>query len=908
MKAMETSDGGAETTDTVKMDTLMPMSSARSNPQASVSIHDVVDADDLADAIQKADQADEETKMPPSDNEAGGFIERQLSNDEFAGPTKSDREITVTGDQPVTQHRVAKPFDKSVISTMTIQVHDGRYLRVTMGDDKQRVMSLSETEAIPQWGGFFRNIPTPNNKSCIQAMSCKDTYLVANKRMPLTADKGAQTQVGRGTWKPAEFDLVPVMRISKGDGSKKRKKDTFYLKDHRRFFVWLNKDDQLAPLTRKQKNLPESAEFKIVRRDRSGVFNPNRQRSVTMQGYNLKYLRVPHFKHTEVNGKQMTWRKWLKKYKRFGFAVCDVPLAARGEQWTSHPVLGKHNWVRLGPPRKGMADAYMFCDPEEAEPENAITFVSKRRLQTEFKKKERVAAGETDLKVNERIINCTQFKVLWVGEGSCALRTFDGRYLAIRQIPKWKNSLMKQTGIEDEDAFQLKHEGAEADLRLVAIPWKETVEELHDREESAIWKVQEVPSVRWFYNVNLNQLSAIDVRQNSFKVDAEITIFRQMLSSELRLWLADQERFNDRDLKLHIGFTPKCKEIILLNKEIYADGKPFQVLWLGFGQCFWIITRYRLCAEYTEALELSSFPFDVQHMQFCLQFDTLSSLYLTVYNDIGGEVEFDKARDRYHIVGGKKQPIKKLEWRSDRFYRNNVGFTMPVTAVSHISDFDLVGIQRTVLPDDPTHAFTVVLQRSWAFYFRKVVLVLMIVSFMSMFVLCVRDADSLLVDDPLAYLSTMLLTIVAFMIILKEDLPALKEASILDQYLLAILIYEFALGFVIVFVDPLDYADDSAHGWLRNPVLWIFLGIWIMIHVAYVVYGVWLRKREMQKRVHSKAEVDKAEMRQSRVKKTDLEIKGLYHNPDYKYMTNTTYFDDELDELFNYRVTNGIKL
>ena len=276
-----------------------------------------------------------------------------------------------------------------------------------------------------------------------------------------------------------------------------------------------------------------------------------------------------------------------------------------------------------------------FCDPSAPDPDNSITFVSKRRLQTEQKKKERKLAGEEDLEVNERIINCTQFKVLWLKGGKhCALMTFDKRYLAIRKVTDWKASLMKQTGVSDEDVFQLKHDGTQAVMRLVAIPC-DSLEELEETEETAIWKIKEIPSVRWFYNVRLNQLSAIDVRQNSFKVDAEITVFRQMLSSELRIWLADQQRFNDRNLKVHIGFTPKCKEIILLNKEVYADGKPFQVLWLGFGQCFWIITRYRLCAEYTEALELGSFPFDVQHMQFSLQFDTLSQLYLTVYNELG---------------------------------------------------------------------------------------------------------------------------------------------------------------------------------------------------------------------------------------------------------------------------------
>ena len=70
-----------------------------------------------------------------------------------------------------------------------------------------------------------------------------------------------------------------------------------------------------------------------------------------------------------------------------------------------------------------------------------------------------------------------------------------------------------------------------------------------------------------------------------------------------------------------------------------------------------------------------------------------------------------------------------------------------------------------------------------------------------------------------------------------------------------------------------------------NPVIWIFLSIWIIIHLAYTVYGFHLRKNEMQKRVHSKAEVDNVEMRAAKVKKTELEIKGLYHNPDHKYMT-----------------------
>merc|ERR1719244_896529 len=104
----------------------------------------------------------------------------------------------------------------------------------------------------------------------------------------------------------------------------------------------------------------------------------------------------------------------------------------------------------------------------------------------------------------------------------------------------------------------------------------------------------------------------------------------------------------------------------------------------------------------------------------------------------------------------------------------------------------------------------------------------MIISFLSMFVFITRDEETPLIDDPLAYLSTMLLTIVAFMIILKEDLPALKEPSILDRYLMFILLYVFALGLNFVFVDPLEFEDDDeSHHWTTNPSVWVFAGIWL---------------------------------------------------------------------------------
>jgi len=537
----------------------------------------------------------------------------------------------------------------------------------------------------------------------------------------------------------------------------------------------------------------------------------------------------------------------------------------------------------------------LYSDPE-SEPTNALRFVLKRRVRAELQKKE---LGEN---ANEALILRTQFKVIWLNEGRCALQTFGGRFVSLQTVEDWKRSLMASTGITDEEEFQIKARDKGQNVNTVRMV---AAEEMGD---TARWRIGEVPSVRWFYNVHLNQLSSIDVRQNSFRVDAEIMIFRQMLSSELRLWLADPEQFADSDLKINIGFTPKCKEVILMDQEVYADGKPFQVLWLGFGQCFWIITRYRLCAEYTEALELRSFPFDVQHFQFRLQFDALAKLNLTVYDHIDGDLEFDEERKRWQIVGGKKMAIKTLEWRPDYKHQDFVGFTMPISAVNHIPDYDLFGIQRTVKPGDPTHGFTVVLQRSWRFYFRKVISVLMIISFMSMCALITRDEETLLIDDPLSYLSTMLLTIVAFMIILKEDLPALKEQTLLDRYLIFILLYVFALGMAIVIFDPLEHAEEGTYGWIQNQCLWVFAALWLGIHIVFAVFSRVLYRRECEKRKYSKAEVDEAEDRRSGVERASLRIEGVDQFPDFKYFTTFTGSNDDCDNLVAGRLERNERL
>ena len=324
------------------------------------------------------------------------------------------------------------------------------------------------------------------------------------------------------------------------------------------------------------------------------------------------------------------------------------------------------------------------------------------------------------------------------------------------------------------------------------------------------------------------------------------------------------------------------QEIITNETEKHADGKSFFVWWPqgphdkdGFEPKYWVATKHRLSAEYTEALELDNFPFDVQHFQLELDFDHIDTAQL-VYDHVGGELVLNAARNEFEVQGGQPVHIRTMQWRPDFESMTGNGFHVRSTALEHIHDYEFVGIQRRAVPGHPEHAFCVILQRAWRFYIRKVVLVLIMVSLLSVCVFVRRDDETLVIGDALDFLSTMLLTIVAFMIITKEDLPTLKSPTVLDRYLITILSFVFGLGLVVVLVDPLDY------GHWTNPLLIMAISLWLLIHLSFALYSLRMFKRERVKKQRAKQEVDDAKGKDER-----LMIMGKEQKPNLKYHTNS---------------------
>lgn len=95
--------------------------------------------------------------------------------------------------------------------------------------------------------------------------------------------------------------------------------------------------------------------------------------------------------------------------------------------------------------------------------------------------------------------------------------------------------------------------------------------------------------------------------------------------------------------------------------------------------------------------------------------------------------------------------------------------------------------------------------------------------------------------DAAAFLSTCLLTIVAFMFVVQQTLPSIPYLTLLDGFVYSMLMM---VGFQI-FLLNLSAVDSIEFG--DNTLVWLSLGAWAVIHFFFFVLAYTKQKREMRK-------------------------------------------------------------
>ena len=135
-----------------------------------------------------------------------------------------------------------------------------------------------------------------------------------------------------------------------------------------------------------------------------------------------------------------------------------------------------------------------------------------------------------------------------------------------------------------------------------------------------------------------------------------------------------------------------------------------------------------------------------------------------------------------------------------------------------------------------TVSHTFILRREWSFYFTRVVVVLSIISFLTVAAFLFDIADSSIADR-FGYVSTLLLTAVAYMLITVSYIPPLNYLTLLDKYVyftfLFITLISIEIGFETFMDDEIETLD--VYFVIDDLIFWLIVHF-VFGYVGYVAY------------------------------------------------------------------------
>ena len=361
-------------------------------------------------------------------------------------------------------------------------------------------------------------------------------------------------------------------------------------------------------------------------------------------------------------------------------------------------------------------------------------------------------------------------------------------------------------------------------------------------------------TLRWWYNLWLVHFGDIDVTQQTFRFTGELSIDREMSANEYTEWMNDKNSFEPK-----FGLTVNPLGAPEIEKDIWTfnNNKEYVVFKNEKLNCFVIRTTMNIKAEFFESLELESFPFDVQHFQMAIQFRNEDAKIFDDINNIENplplEYKFEATLSDFHCQTA---------------YLNLIGWE--IQGIQCRYDEKGLGTQR----------FRIILRRSWTFYFWRVIVILGIISLISN-VVFIFGADT--TTDKFGFLSTTLLTAIAYMFVIESHLPTLNYLTLLDYYILFVVMFIFVIAVQIVVIqiyaihnDQYDTDDIDLLMFIINTILWL------VIHLIFLIVSIKFYKKESLKIKMAKEDIDGYDF-------YDAPTYHLYYNKDAECIGSEQY-------------------
>jgi len=307
-----------------------------------------------------------------------------------------------------------------------------------------------------------------------------------------------------------------------------------------------------------------------------------------------------------------------------------------------------------------------------------------------------------------------------------------------------------------------------------------------------------------------------DMVGNSFEITLESELYWKPSYEEVKLHL------DSRDTDVNHGLVEFIPELIFLNSKSVEHQKEPRIDGLRYDThnhkfYFQQTATYKIVLH--ETYDLQNFPFDCQDLLV-----------------------------RIALGFGRSKTVERLRMIPLTNSAKNMEFVTLVTAGFTETDWNFEkGTIEFLETSRDTSSFRfsyplihmhLKISRRFGHYFWRICFILALVALSS----CIAFTHDIEDDfaDAAAYLSTSLLTVVAFMFVVSSTLPAIPYLTILDLYVYSLLVF-------VAFQMALLALCNTSVKIEAKAILWVSVMIWLLIQFVFGIVAARANFKEKKK-------------------------------------------------------------
>jgi len=310
-------------------------------------------------------------------------------------------------------------------------------------------------------------------------------------------------------------------------------------------------------------------------------------------------------------------------------------------------------------------------------------------------------------------------------------------------------------------------------------------------------------------NFRVKNISNIDSKEQTFRISFTVTLSWDMTIKDLNKFTST------RTLPKPEWSPPKLD--IVNAVEIYGQEEDIPTVRRIDGKLM-VCKEIEYIVLASETLELEHFPFDYQELKVVIGFN----------NARGSDViEMFAQQKSGLVISTDKKHGSASGWNFDR----------DPTYEFASSKGEMLGSQlETITVEIPHIVLIIKATREATSFMLRIYLIMALLSLSTLLLFSMESED---VSSRLSYGVTMLLTAVAYALVISGELPSLGYLTFLEKYILCMFVFILLVMFIacaeLTYIR-LRHLDEKAANVVNTVILSACAGFWVAMQAVFLLY------------------------------------------------------------------------